>query len=224
MQYGLFTDEDFRQSTPFTDRVVCLLGNLGVNLSSVRKRILDFGAAEVRTSVSRGVHYVIVGDGVPEPQLTALEELNFHGYYPKVLHRADLDKIFSGHYSDYLTSPETVKALTLGLPHYNRLKAELTPGVNTLYTREMYVPFATQADSAVFYQQLGNMGIYANNYIDETTSLLLLPDSSLQHLREGVTDETILYIQNSYNNMRAQNFTFQLLAESDVCSWIKTFG
>lgn len=224
MQYGFFTDEDFQQTTPFTDRVVCVLGNLGTSIAAVRKRILEFGATEVRTSVSRGVHYVVLGSDVPDSQFSALNELNFHGYYPRVLHKPELDDIFSGHYAEYLTSPDIVKSLKLGIQHYTRLKVKLTPGTNSLYTKEMYVPQTTHISPPILYQQLGNMGIYANNYIDDSIDILLLPDASLSHLQEGTTDETIQYIQNSYNSMRTQNFTFQLIAESDILAWIKSFG
>ena len=84
MQYGFFTDEDFQQTTPFTDRDVCVIGTLGTNTNAVKKRIFDFGASEVRTSVSRGVHYVIMGDDVPDSQLSALSDFNFHGYLSEI--------------------------------------------------------------------------------------------------------------------------------------------
>ncbi len=223
MQYGFFTDEDFKQTTPFTDRVVCIVGNLGSNMSAVKKRILDFGAIEVRTSVSRGVHYVIMGNDVPDSHLSALKELNFHGYYPKVLHKAELDDIFAGHYAAYNTPSELTKSLTLGIQHYNALKVELTPGVNSLYTEELYVPSSMHKSQPHLFQQLGDLGVYANNYIDDTTNILLLPDESISHLKEGTTDDVILYIQNSYNAMRAQNFAFQMISESDILAWIKSF-
>jgi len=223
MQYGFFTDEDFRQTTPFTDRVVCVVGNLGSNASSVRKRILDFGAIEVRTSVSRGVHYVIMGNHVPDSHLSALDELNFNGYYPKVLHKAELDDIFAGHYAAYNTPSEVTKSLVLGIQHYNTLKAGLTPGVNSLYTEELFVPSSLQLSQPQLLQQLGDLGVYANSYIDDTTNILLLPDESISHLKEGTTDDVILYIQDSYNAMRAQNFAFQMIAESDILAWIKSF-
>ena len=223
MQYGFFTDEDFQQATPFTDRVVCVIGNIGTNASAVKKRILDFGATEVRTSVSRGVHYVIIGDDVPDSQLSALSELNFHGYYPMILHKAELNDIFSGHYTDYISSSEIVKTLRLGIQHYNELKVELIPGVNSLYTKEVYVPAVTQISQTELCQLLGNLGIYANSYMDDSTNLLLLPDYSISHLKEGITDDVILYIQDSYNTMRAQNFIFQLVSESDLLAWLKSF-
>lgn len=212
MEYGFFTDEDFRQVTPFTDRVVCFLGSFGTSTSSIRKRILDFGATEVRTSVSRGVHYVIMGNDVPDSQLSDLLELNFHGYYPKELHKAELDDIFAGHYAVYNTPSEITKSLTLSIQHYNMLKVELTHGVNSLYTEELYVPSSTQVPQNQIFQQLGNLGIYANNYIDDTTNMLLLPDDSISHLKEGTTDDVILYIQDSYNAMRTQNFAFQMIS------------
>lgn len=223
MQYGFFTDEDFQQTTPFTDRVVCVIGYLGANANAVRKRILDFGATEVRTSVSRGVHYVIMGDDVPDSQLSALSDLNFHGYYPMVLHKAELNDIFSGHYTNYTTSPEIVKSLRLGIQHYNELKVELEPAFNSLYTKEVFVPAVTQMSQPMLCQQLGNMGIYANSYMDDATNLILLPDASLSRLKEGKTDDIILYIQDSYNTMRTQNFIFQLVSESEMTAWLKTF-
>ena len=223
MQYGFFTDEDFQQTTPFTDRVVCMIGSLVTNANTVRKRILDFGATEVRTSVSRGVHYVIMGDDVPDSQLSVLSELNFHGYYPMVLHKAELNDIFSGHYTDYTTSPEIVKSLRLGIQHYNALKVELMAGINSLYTKEVFVPASTQISHTELCQQLGNMGIYANSYMDDATNLLLLPDSSISCLKNGESDEVIQYIQDSYNTMRAQNFIFQIVSESEMAAWLKTF-
>lgn len=224
MQYGLFSDEDFQQTTPFTDRVVCLLGNLGTANSPIKKRILDFGASDVRSTVSRAVHYVVMGNDAPQAQLSALADLNLNGYNPRVLHRAELDDIFSGHYSPYFTPAGIVKNLILSQQHYDRLGIRLTPGVNSLYTHEMYVPFTTQTPYPLLYQQLGNMGVYANNYIDDTTSLILLPDDSIARLREGQTDDTLQYIQNTYNGMRSQYFNYQLVAESEILSWMKSFG
>ncbi|MBO7067263.1 MAG: hypothetical protein J6W52_01075 [Bacteroidaceae bacterium] len=224
MQYNLFSDDDFRQTTPFTDRVVCLTGSFGTGNSLIRKRILELGAVDVKASPSRTVHYVIMGNDVPEAQLSALYELNFHGYCPKVLHKAELDDIFAGHYAAYNTPAEIRKSLTLSMQHYDRLKVTLPEGKNSLYTKELYVPAETRMSQSELYQQLGNLGIYANNYIDDTTNLLLLPDSSLCHLQEGTTDETIRYIQNSYNAMCSQNFTFQMISESDLITWIKSLG
>jgi len=223
VQYGFFTDEDFQQITPFTDRIVCLLGSFGSSTSSLKKRIIEFGATEVKTSVSRGIHYVVMGNDIPESQLSALNEMNFHGYYPKVLNRAEIDDVFAGHYAAYNTPSEIEKSLSLGIQHYNKLRVELAEGINSLYTREIYVSPATKMPQNELYQLLGNLGVYANNYIDDTTNLLLLPDASISHLQEGTVDETIIYIQNSYNALRTQNFTFQLISESEILMWLRTF-
>ena len=140
-----------------------------------------------------------------------------------VLHKAELNDIFSGHYTNYTTSPEIVKSLRLGIQHYNELKVELEPAFNSLYTKEVFVPAVTQMSQPMLCQQLGNMGIYANSYMDDATNLILLPDASLSRLKEGKTDDVILYIQDSYNTMRTQNFIFQLVSESEMTAWLKTF-
>lgn len=225
MQYSFFTEDDLRQTTPFTDRVVCILGSFGASNTVLRKRLQEYGASDIRTAVSRTVHYVLMGENVPEAQLSALHELNFHGYCPRVLHKAEIDDIFSGHYAAYMTPLEFSKTLTLTMQHYESLKLLLQEGVNSLYTEEMYVsPNIATTTLQELYLQLGNLGVYANSYIDDTTNVLLLPDSTILHLQQGAVDDTILYIQNTYNTMRAQNFTLQMIAESDMRAWIKSFA
>ena len=68
---------------------------------------------------------------------------------------------------------------------------------------------------------LGNNGIYANAYIYETTDIIVLSDRSVQHLREGLSDDTLHYIQQQYNQSRAQTFRFRMTSESELLTWIK---
>ena len=84
--------------------------------------------------------------------------------------------------------------------------------------KELFLP--SDAPTAL-YQMLGNRGIYANTYIDDTTDVVVISDSSLRHLQEDTTDDTLHYIEQQYNQSRAQTFRFSLTSEGDLLTWLK---
>lgn len=217
MQYELFSDTDFQQETPFTRRSVCLLGNFRIASKVLQKKLQALGA-DIKPGLSRNLHYVVLGRDVPAEALEHLQQLAFHGYQPKELSESDLDDILQGHYSPYIVPEQTSKNLHLTLRHYLSSQLHYDGGENPLYMEELYLPPDTQES---LYQMLGNLGIYANAYIDETTDIIVLSDRSLQHLREGLSDDTLRYIEQQYNQSRAQTFRFRMTSEGELLTWIK---
>lgn len=214
MQYELFSDADFQQETPFTKRSVCLLGSLP---KSLRQRIQALGA-EIKQSLSRNVHYVVLGKDVPASSLEQLRQLAFNGYNPKTLSENDLESILQGRYSSYIVPEQISKDLHLTLQHYLGSRLQYENKGNSLYMKELYLAPDVQPD---LYQMLGNRGIYANAYIDDTTDVIVISDASLQHLQEGKTDETLQYIEKWYNQSRAQAFRFVMTSEGELLAWLK---
>lgn len=214
MQYELFSDADFQQETPFTGRSVCVLGSLP---KSLRQKLQTLGA-DIKLGLSRNVHYVVLGKDVPASSLEQLAQLAFNGYNPKTLSENDLESIFEGHYSSYIVPEQISKSLHLTLQHFLGGKLQLKPNENSLYMKELYLAPDVQPD---LYQMLGNRGIYANAYIDDTTDALVISDASLQHLQEGKTDETLQYIETQYNQSRAQAFRFVMTSEGELLNWLK---
>ena len=214
MQYELFSDADFQQETPFTGRFVCVLGSLP---KSLRQKLQTLGA-DIKQGLSRNVHYVVLGKDVPASSLEQLAQLAFNGYNPKTLSENDLESIFEGHYSSYIVPEQISKSLHLTLQHFLGGKLQLKPNENSLYMKELYLAPDVQPD---LYQMLGNRGIYANAYIDDTTDALVISDASLQHLQEGKTDETLQYIETQYNQSRAQAFRFVMTSEGELLNWLK---
>ena len=213
MQYELFSEADFRQDTPFTGRSVCLLGVQ----KSLQQRILALGA-DIKTSLSRNVHYVVLGKNAPADALESLQQLAFNGFCPRVLNEEELDDILRGHYSPYFVPQNITKNLRLTLRHYLAGRFSYEGSVNPLYTKELYLAPDTSPD---LYQQLGNRGIYANAYIDDTTDLIVISDQPLQHLRDGETDTSLSYIEQQYNNSRAQAFRYTMTSEGELTAWLK---
>ena len=221
MQYELFSDADLQQETPFTGRSVCLLGSFHIASKVLQKKLQALGA-DIKTGLTRNLHYVVLGRDVPAEALEHLQQLAFHGYQPKTLSESDLDDILQGHYSPYVVPEKTGKDLHLTLRHYLTAQLHYEDRENPLYMKELYLAPDTQVPQQDLYQMLGNLGIYANAYIDETTDIIVLSDRSLQHLREGQSDDTLRYIEQQYNQSRAQTFRFRMTSEGELLAWIRT--
>ena len=216
MQYELFSDADFRQETPFAQRSVCLLGTFRTASRTLQKKLQELGA-DVKQGPSRGLHFVVLGKDVPADARERLQVLAYHGYRPRVLSEADLDDILAGHYSPYVVPAQTVKDLHLTLQHYLNGRLNYESSMNPLYMEELYLAPDVPAD---LYQKLGNRGIYANAYIDDTTDVLVISDASLQRLREGQTDDSLRYIEQQYNQSRSQTFRFVMTSEGELTEWL----
>ncbi|MBO7118773.1 MAG: hypothetical protein J6W03_00445 [Bacteroidaceae bacterium] len=216
MQYELFSDADFQQETPFAGRAFCMLGGFRQASKTLQQKLQSLGA-EIKQSVSRNVHYVVLGKDVSAGSLEQLRQLAFNGYNPKVLNENDLDSILQGHYSSYIVPEQISKSLHLTLQHYLDSRLSYEGGMNPLYTKELYLAPDTRPE---LYQMLGNRGVYANTYIDDTTDVLVISNASLQHLQEGTTDETLQYIEQQYNQSRAQAFRYVMTSEGELLAWL----
>lgn len=214
MQYELFSDADFQQESPFAGRAVCLLGGVP---KSLQQRIVALGA-EIKQGLSRNVHYVVLGKNPSADSLDYLQQLAYNGFKPKVLNGNDLEDILQGHYSPYVVPEQIRKDLHLTLQHYLNSRLSYEGAMNPLYMKELYLP--PDAPTAL-YQMLGNRGIYANTYIDDTTDVVVISDSSLRHLQEDTSDDTLHYIEEQYNRSRAQAFRFVMTSEGELLAWLK---
>ena len=221
-QYSLFSDEDFRPESPFTNRMVCALGTFSIPQKSLQERLLAMGADyKPSTRVSRNVHYVLIGRNAPQDQVDYLQTLAFNGYTPRVLNTRQVDEILSGHYTGYSVPYEISKHLHLTPQHYLRFRADYSRNVNPLYTHELYISPDTQTPQAELYQLLGDRGIYANGYIDETTDVLLISDQTLRDLEEGRSNEVIQYIEKTYNESRSQAFNYTMTTETELLQFLR---
>ena len=141
----------------------------------------------------------------------------YNGYKPKVLNENDLESILAGHYSQYIVPEQITKDLHLTFQHFLNNRFRYEDGMNPLYMKELYLAPDVPAD---FFQMLGNRGVYANTYIDDTTDALVISNTSLRHLQEGQTDECLHYIEQQYNKSRAQAFRFTMTSEGELLAWL----
>ena len=210
MQYELFSEADFQQEQPFEGRNICLVGRFRQANKAITPKLKALGF-KVCPSPVRSLHYVAMGADVSAKEAEALEALALNGYCPRILSEADLYDIFSGHYHAYAVGETITKQLHLSWRHYLLAQQRYEAFQGRLYMKELYLAPDVSAD---LYQALGNRGIYANTYIDDTTDVIVISEASLQALQQGQTDESLRYIEAQYNRSRSQSFRYAITSEA----------
>ena len=220
-QYSLFSDEDLRQDARLEGRVVCVLGTFRQSQKVLQQLFASFGAdCRPAVKVSRNVHYVLIGRGAPADQMDYLRTLEFNGYRPRVLRQEDIDTIQQGHLSEYIVPQTIFKDLRLDIRHYEMFRLNYSSAVNSLYTHELFVAADTHTPQPVLYQKLGDRGVYANSYIDDTTDVLVVSDDTLERLAKGERDATAKLIEKAYNSSKAQTYRYVMTSESELLAWL----
>ena len=92
---------------------------------------------------------------------------------------------------------------------------------NPICQKEIYVPEMAGKNTGVFYQIIGNLGGYANKEYLDDTNIILLPDSLLKKLEQGVKDEVIQEIEKYYSKSSVRFQNIQFTCEKDFLSWVK---
>lgn len=223
IQGELFAPDSTDDCSPLAGRVVCMLGSFTQSNATMQSRLRRQGADyKPSTRVSRNVHYVLVGERAPQDQLDYLRTLAFNGYHPRVLYQQDWDAIQQGVWEPYRTPLQIEKHLHLTMQHYLSRQVNYTARTNSLYMHELYVAPGTETPQDALYQMLGNRGIYANPYIDDSTDVLVIPEQTLEHLRANEPDPVLQTIESTYNASRAQQYRYVMTTERALLQWLRS--
>lgn len=182
-------------------------------------------------------HLYVVGKN---PNIESLKryELNKHdGFLVPITTEHGLMELIEG--TSDIVLPEVIqKRLDLSIDYYN-WKAPIINGkefvsrlssplqldtemfTNGIYGKEIFVPECKNVDMLAFRQLIGNFGGFANNIYDDDTNIILLGDETLQRLRDGLKDDIIKYVENTYNRSDSKLFNIQFLSHADFLNWVK---
>ncbi len=222
VQLDLFADMPVEVDTPFTNRVVCLTGKFRQSSHLLQQKFRDMGADyKPSARITRNTHFLLVGENPSTEQMEYLRGLNFNGYYPHLLYQSDLDAILQGHYDGYREPADISKKLHLTEEHYLKFKLDFDKGQNPLYTHEIYVAPDTLTESSTLFQMMGNKGIYANTYMDDSTDAIVISDDTLKRLQAGEEDNVLQYIEANYNKSRSQSYRYVMTTESEFLSFLQ---
>ena len=209
-------------SNPFYEKKVLVTGLFECNRTALTKQLKKMGAS-VMSSVSKNLHYVVVGKEPGPSKMEELKKLEHNGYKIRQLDEGEVLQIFAGQWEGYAIDGDTKKELDFSIEHYEQHHKNLDGLVNRISTKNIYVGKDLSGDRRHFAQMIGNLGGYADNDIYSDTHICLLSNSSIEKLRGGIKDETVLYIEQRYNTSKAITYDWDLLSEGDIIDYCKRF-
>lgn len=209
-------------SNPFNGKKVLVTGEFDCGRKALTKHLEKMGA-KVMTCVSKKLHYAIVGKEPGPLKMEELGKLEHNGFKIRQLCEEEVLQIFKGQWDGYAIDGDTKKELDFSIEHYEQHHKSLDGLVNRISTKNIYVGKDLAGDRRHFAQMIGNLGGYADNDIYSDTHICLLSNNSIEKLRGGIKDETVLYIEQQYNTSKAITYDWDLLSEGDILDFCKRF-
>lgn len=207
-------------NNPFYDRTVIITGEFTQERKDLGQIIKNMGA-DINTSITKKTHFVLIGDDPGPKKLEKLDQLIHDGYNIRKLYQSDIDAILEGDWDSYCEEKEIKKGLDFTIAHYNKHHISFENNYNVIASKELYHGKGISGNADLFNQITGNLGAFGTNEIYPDTNICVLSDSTLEKLEKGEKDETILYIQDFYNNNKAIKFEFMFLSESEILRFCK---
>ena len=208
------------ETNPFYDRKIVITGEFNQERKSLAKTLKSMGA-DIDSAISKKTNYVLIGTNPGPVKIEKLDKLIHDGYNIRKLHQSDLDKIFSGIYDDYQSEKIIKKELDLTITHYKSHHITFKDGLNIIASKDLYFGKGLSGNPELFYQITGNLGAFGDKDIYPETKICILSDYTLMLLEKGVKDETVIYIQDYYNNNKSIIFDFYFMSESDILDYCK---
>lgn len=207
-------------NNPFYDRKVVITGEFTQNRKCIAQLLKEMGA-DVDTAITKRTNFVLIGIDPGPKKLEKLDKLIHDGFNIRKIYQHDVDAIFAGDWEGYHAEKEVKKALSLSYEHYTKHHLNFENGYNIIASKELYYGKGFKGYFDLFNQITGNLGAAGDMDIYPETNICVLSDSTVEKLKLGEKDETILYIENYYNSNKSIIFDFDFLSESDVLDFCK---
>ena len=207
-------------NNPFYDRKVVITGIFIQDRKQLGKTIKSMGA-DIDTGITKNTHFVLIGENPGPKKIEKLDKLIHDGYNIRKLYQQDLDIILNGYGNVYYEEKKIKKDLDFTVEHYNTNHISFDYGINIIASKELYLGKGIAGNINIFKQIIGNLGAFGNDKIYTDTNICILSNSTLEKLYCGEKDETVLYIQEFYNNNKSITFDFQFLSENEILKYCK---
>lgn len=203
---------------PFYDRKVVITGiftqerkNLGLQLKSM--------GADIDTGITKKTNYVLIGEEPGLKKIEKVDKLVHDGYTIRKLYQNDINAILSGDWEGYHAAKEVKKDIDLTIEHYNKHHIVFENDTNIIASKELYYGKNFAGNFDLFNQITGNLGACGDNEIYPETNICVLSDYTIDKLKQGEKDRTILYIQKFYNNNKSITFDFKFISENEILAF-----
>lgn len=245
-QLNLFDDVINEKTTCphiISGRKVVIVGFGKLEKKQLKERIEELDGIVV-TTVSKNVSYVLIGEKLNKNTIEEISKLRYNGYSIPILEKDEIELLLSDSIKNldkYSNDTAGIKNLDFTMEHFQKNKMKMypngeisIPNINKEegVRKEFFNPFSMKyfyykgEDSKEFFylsQLIGNLGGCLEKEITTDTQVYILSDSTLKKLECGEKDDTILYIQNSYNNSKSVTFDLTFMSLSEVLTFICLF-
>lgn len=207
---------------PFYDRKVVITGIFKYERKELAQMLKKMGA-DINTSISKKTNFVLIGEDPGLSKLEKIDQLLHDGFPIRKLYQEDLDAILSGEWDKYRENKEIVKDLDFTIDHYNKHHIKFKNDVNVIASKELFYGKGFAGKFSLFNQMTGNLGAAGDDLsIYPDTNICVLSNQTISKLENGIKDETILYIQDFYNNNKSVKFDFKFTSEQEILDFCKS--
>lgn len=207
-------------NNPFYDRKVVITGEFNQGRKFIADRLKEMGA-DINLTISKRTNFVLIGTESGPAKIEKLDKLIHDGFNIRKLYQQDLDAIFEGDWEGYHGEKEVRKDLLLTYDHYSKHHLTFKNDCNIIASKELYYGKEFKGNFDLFNQITGNLGAAGDLQIYPETNIIVLSDATVDKLMRGEADETIQYIQDTYNNNKSIVFDFKFISESDILDFCK---
>lgn len=207
-------------NNPFYDRKVVITGVFNQDRKELATILKGMGA-DNDTAISKKTNFVLIGKDAGSSKIQKLDKLLHDGYSIKRLYQDDLDKILNGEWEGYHVHKENLKNLNLTFEHYLKHLYNSKNVNNPIYGHELFVSNSILGRFDYFGQICGYVGAFVSDELCPEIDMCVLSEKTLELLKQGKKDETILYIENYYNTHKAVVFDYRFISESAILDYIK---
>ncbi|MCR5315864.1 MAG: hypothetical protein K6E52_08230 [Bacteroidaceae bacterium] len=221
--------EDKDPTHPLYERIVYIFGKWKYT-SQLKKELKNVGA-EVASSLTKYVTYILLGEDPSTDELEEIQKLRFNGFNACILRSYDVQALL--HQSDFFNREEKMdwqryimpiiltKKLDFSFEHYMHFHVSFKGLENIIAQKELFFGKGFKSNPEHFYQITGNLGAFGNWVLSKEVDICVLSNSTLEKLKEGVKDETIKYIEKTYNEGDSDQFLYTFMSEQDVLDYCK---
>lgn len=203
---------------PFYDRKVVITGIFTQERKKLGLQLKSMGA-DINTGITKNTNYVLIGEDPGLKKIEKVDKLIYDGYKIRKLYQKDIDAILSGEWEVYHATKEVKKDIDLTIEHYNRHHIGFENEGNIIASKELYYGKGFAGNFDLFNQITGNLGACGDNTIYPETNICVLSNSTIEKLKKGEKDETILYIQDLYNSNKSITFDFKFISEHEILAF-----
>lgn len=212
--------EHANPDSPLYNRKVVITGTFRQSRDELKRFIKSLGA-DIDTSISKNTNVIIVGQDYGPKKKERWENLQMNGYNIRLLYQDDIDLILAGEWDKYRDISGGFKDLDFTINIYKKNKIDLSGHQNNIYNKVLYWSEGYRGSIELISQMAGNLGASGDNYIYKDTDVCILSDKTIELLENGDKDDTIKYIERTYNEAKSVVFNFKFISESDFLDYVK---